>query len=261
MNVSIVIVDFAKAEKVVANVKGILAQQGIDQREIIIWDNSENAENAKILQESLANIPEVTLIISEKNVGYAVANNECAKRAQYEILCFVNPDISWTESNTLEQLAQYMEENEKVGIIAPRQKEPNGEDALSIRKFPNFFIQIIRRTFLRNVAPFSSLIKRDEMQHVDRSQIQTVDWVQSSFLMIAKNWWETLGGFDERYFLFLADTQLCKDSWEKGKQVVYYPKTSVMSDGMRCSEGGVFDFFSSKTMQIHLKDSIRYFFQ
>lgn len=259
MKISICIVDYNKAAQVLSNVQGILTQDYEGEKEILIWDNSENPENAKILQ-TLSEIPEVEIIISEKNIGYPKANNELAKQSTGEILCFVNPDIQWEDPSTLSILSEYLLHNDKAGIIAPRQKEPEGKDALSIRKFPSLFVQIIRRTWLRNIAPFSYWVEKDEMTNVERMQTQTVDWVQSSFLMISKDLWNQLGGFNEQYFLFMADTELCKKCWEKGKQVVYLPKTEVMSDGKRCSEGGLQDFFSSKSMQIHLKDSLKYFF-
>ncbi len=259
MSISLIIVDYKKAKKVVENVKGIMQQEGIELPEILIWDNSEDPANAKILQTKLGKMKNVHLHISEKNVGYSKANNALAKQATGDFFCFVNPDIVWPETNTVAQLLEYLHNNKKAGIVAPRQLEPNGEDALSIRQFPNFFLQILRRTPLKNIAPFASWVQHDEMRHVDRTQTQTVDWVQSSFLMISKSLWEAIGGFNERYFLFLADTELCKKVWERGRQVVYYPKTTVKSDGERCSDGGVQDFFSSKPMQIHLKDSLRYF--
>jgi len=258
MKISIIIVDYHKAHQVVRNVEGILAQEIDAEKEILIWDNSENLENANILSVLLKN-EEVEVIISEKNVGYTVSNNALAQKATGDFLCFVNPDIEWNDVHTLNILSEYLIHNEKVGVVAPRQKEPNGYDALSVRSFPNFFVQVLRRTFLRNLSPFSRWVAKDEMVNIDRTQTQTVDWVQSSFLMISKELWNQLGGFNEQYFLFMADTELCKKCWQKGRQVVYLPKTEVLSDGKRCSDGGIFDFFESKTMQIHLKDSVRYF--
>lgn len=260
MKISCIIVDYNKASQVLENIEGIRTQQGNFEVEVIVWDNSENAENAEILKKNLENQEGIQLVISDTNIGYTKANNKAAMMAKGDYLCFINPDIAWKEDSTLSQLMEYLQENKRVGIIAPRQQEPNGEDALSIRKFPKFFIQIIRRTFLRSIAPFSAWILSDEMKNIDRNQTQTVDWVQSSFLLLEKSFFDQLHGFDEKYFLFLADTQLCKDCWNAGKQVVYYAKTIVLSDGKRCSEGGFFDFFTSKPMQIHLQDSLKYFF-
>lgn len=272
-SVSFLILDYFKAEKVLKNISGILSQDYSGDIEIIIGDNSESQENKKILEKGIEKLKKeieknqflysrnIHFLHFQKNVGYSKGNNALAEKSQGEYLCIVNPDIEWNNSQTLKTLIEYQENNEEVGIVAPRQKELSGKEALSIRAFPSFFTQIARRTLFRKISPFLEKVEKDEMQHINRNKTQEVDWVQSSFLVIHKDLWKNLDGFDESYFLFLADTQLCKDAWKMNKKVVHFADVTVYSDGIRCSEGGFFSFFISRTLQIHVLDSLKYFWK
>lgn len=263
---SCLILDFYKAEKVLCNLNGLCAQKTSFRLEVCIGDNSVNKKNADILSEGVQVLqkkyPHILfrLDIFTTNTGYSVGNNNLAKHATGQKICVLNPDIQWKDISVLQKLWDKLDLDPSIGIIAPAQKElPHGTEALSVRSFPSFFVQVARRTFLRFLPKISQWVQKDEMDHIDRTQEQSVDWVQSSFFMLTKNLWEEIGGFDERYFLFLADTQMCLECWKKGKKVWYFPHVQVYSDGIRCSEGGILSFFTKKVLRIHVWDSILYF--
>ncbi len=255
--VSIVILDFLKASKVVENVRSILAQIIDFEIEIIVVDNSVNEENALILKK-LENEKNVRLITNEENIGYTRGNNLGVKYVTGEFIAIVNPDIIWKEFDTLQKLIDFLQKNKDVGVLAPAQINPDGSFAMTVRAFPNFIIQMARRTFLRYLPGFKSKVAFDEMHHLDYTKIQSVHWLQSSFVIMRKDFWEECGGFDEDYFLFMADAELCWKSWKKGKKVVFYPETKVYADGLRCSSGGFLDLFTKRVMRIHVKDSFKY---
>ena len=152
-----------------------------------------------------------------------------------------------------------MERHEEVGILAPRQiNEGNGEVAMTVRAFPKFFLQIARRTFLRKIPVIRGWVAHDEMRHLDYGLVQEVDWVQSSFWVIRKSLWDSFGGLNPNYFIFMSDPDLCFKVWKKGYKVVYYPKATVYADGIRASEGGFGAFFQKWTLRQHVKDSLKY---
>jgi len=96
------------------------------------------------------------------------------------------------------------------------------------------------------------------MNHLDYSKIQDVDWLQSSCVIVRRDFWEKVGGYNESYFLFMADTEMCLRAWEMGYRVVYYPEVRVYADGKRLSAGGFRMFFKSRFVRQHVKDSLRY---
>lgn len=257
-SVSIVILDFLKSKRVCENVESILAQQVDFPVEIIVIDNSVNEDNAKRLLE-MKKYPNVKVSINKENVGYIRGNNQGAKMATGHYLLIVNPDIVWREKDTLQKLIDYMEVHEEIGILAPRQiNDGNNEVAMTVRAFPTFFLQIARRTFLRNLPLIRGFVAYDEMRHLDYDVTQEVDWIQSSFWVIRKSLWDSFSGLNPDYFIFMSDPDLCFKVWEKGYKVVYYPKTTVYADGIRASQGGFSAFFKKWTLRQHVKDSLKY---
>jgi len=256
--ISIVILDFLKSKRVVESVAAIERQQTDFSVEIIVADNSCNPENAAKLRE-LESYENVKLIFNEKNLGYTRGCNAGARQATGEYLLILNPDIVMREPDSLQKLLDFMERNPQIGMVGPRQiDEPTGETAMTVRAFPKLILQIARRTFLRHLPILKTAVEHDEMRHLDYGVTQPVDWLQSSFVLIRRDLWEAVGGFDERYFLFMSDPEICWQAWLHDAEVVYYPEVVVYADGLRASEGGFADFFVRWTMQQHLRDAIKY---
>ncbi|MBU0576951.1 glycosyltransferase family 2 protein [Patescibacteria group bacterium] len=255
---SIIILDFKKSKRVCENVESILKQEADFPFEIIIIDNSCDGQNAEKLK-TLEKYGNIQVNINETNIGYIKGNNLGAKLARGEYLLIVNPDIIWKDSDTLQKLIDFMDKNSNVGICGPKQIN-DGDDstAMTVRAFPKFGLQVARRTFLRHLPIIKKWVAHDEMQHLDYDKVQDVDWLQSSFWVIRKDLWDSFGGLNSDYFIFMSDPDLCFKVWKKGYKVVYYPDVTVHADGIRCSEGGVFTYFQKWTLRQHVRDALRY---
>ena len=256
---SVVILDFQKAEKVVRNVGALLEQKTNFEFEIIVADNSNDEKNAKILRENLGQKKSVRLIINDQNFGYSRGNNLAAKEAGGEFLAILNPDIFCKDENILQSLLDYLEKNPDVGIVGPAQiDESSGAAEITARRWPRVWVQVLRRTPLRSLPLVRDHIARDECADLDLSRVQEVDWLQSSFVVLRRDFFDQIGKFDQRYFLFLADTQMGWRAWEMGKKVIFFPKVRVFADGIRCSRGGILDFFRSRVLRIHVFDALKF---
>jgi N-acetylglucosaminyl-diphospho-decaprenol L-rhamnosyltransferase len=259
--VSIVILDFKKSKRVLENVESIAHQNVNFNIEVIIIDNSCDPENAARLK-SLEEYHGVQVHINEKNTGYIRGNNLGAKLACGKYLMIVNPDIIWHEIDALQKLVDFMERNPQIGICGPKQiDDTTGKVGMTVRAFPQLPLQIARRTFLRHIPGVKGMVAYDEMKHLDQDRVQTVDWLQSSFWIVRKSVWEELGGLNKDYFIFMSDPDLCFKAWQKGHEVVYYPKVTVRADGLRASEGGIGSFFTKWTLRQHLKEATKYSFK
>ena len=255
---SIIILDFLKSRRVCENVESILKQKVNFPVEVIVVDNSVNKDNADKLLE-LKKHKNVQVHINQKNVGYVLGNNKGAEMARGEYLLIVNPDIIWREEDTLQELVDYMDKNPEVGICGPRQINDDDQSiAMTVRAFPKIFLQTARRTWLRKLPLIKKWVAHDEMQHLDYTKTQEVDWLQSSFWIMKKSLWDELGGLNTDYFLFMSDPDMCWRTWKKGYKVMYYPEATVYADGIRLSSGGLKMFFKKWTMRQHLKDSFKY---
>ncbi len=255
---TILVSNYSKALRVVRNIE-LLLQQKVDFRfKIFVTDTSCNQEQVKILQKKLKKYSEVELIINTVNVGYAKGHNVIRGKEVGDYILVVNPDILFKEKDTVDKLVTFMDKHSDVAILGPQQINDNGKIAMSVRAFPKFYLQVTRRTFLRYLPFLNKKVAYDEMRHLDYTKIQAVDWLQSSCVIIRRDFWEKIDGFNEEYFLFMADTEMCFKAWEMGYKVIYYPKTRVYADGKRLSAGGFLKFFQSWIIRQHVKDSLKY---
>ena len=95
-----------------------------------------------------------------------------------------------------------------------------------------------RQTIILRYFPgIRKAVAADEMHDMGREKRQKSIGFKV-LLLIRRSLWEEIGGFDERYFLFMSDAELCQEAWRRGKKVMYFPHTTVTADGKRCSEGG-----------------------
>lgn len=256
--ITAIILDFHKAERVVENVRGLLNQKANFKIDIIVADNSCSSRNSNILAP-LSQLAGVKLFINSENLGYVKGCNAAAKHARGTYILVVNPDILWPDIHAVQTLVDYLEDNPTVGIVGPKQvDELTGTIALTARAFPRLLIQVLRRSPLRVLPGVRNLVAYDEMAHLDTNRTQAVDWLQSSCFLLRRDLWEELGGFDERYVMFLADPEICWQCWSRGLKVVYHAGAKVAADGIRCSSGGLTEIFSKPMLRQHLRDSIKY---
>ncbi|MEA2006918.1 MAG: glycosyltransferase family 2 protein [Patescibacteria group bacterium] len=255
---TIVISNYYKASRVVENVRNLCLQKTSFKFNIFVIDVSCDEKQHAILLKEIGNQINLELVISEKNLGYAQSHNKIKGKEKGDYILIVNPDILLKEKDTIQKMVDFMEKNENVAIVGPKQINDTGEVAMSVRAFPKFYVQVARRTFLRNLPFLKKKVAYDEMQHLDYDKTQDVDWLQSSCVMICRKFWDDVGGFNERYFLFMADIEMSARAWEMGHQVVYYPDTKVYADGKRLSAGGIGQFFENKFVRRHVIDSIKY---
>lgn len=247
-----------KAQQVVENVESIYKQKVDFAFKIIVIDNSCHEVNASYLRELKTRRPEIHLEINKTNLGYTKAHNSIKHLIEGEYIFIINPDIFLMGENVLQKMLEYMDANPQVGISGPKQINETGGVTMSIRAFPKFYLQVARRTFFRHLPIIKSLVSYDEMQHLNYDKIQDVDWLQSSFVVIRHELWKKIRGFNERYFMFMSDVEICFEAWRLGYRVVYYPEVFVHADGKRASAGGFKKFFQSWVLRQHVVDSMKY---
>lgn len=253
----VVIVDYFKGARVLKNVRGLLAQENIREIRISIIDNSCDLNNENILSQLEPN-DYMRLRFNERNEGYIRASNSAAAQFRSRYVVLVNPDISWISRTTLKELIDLMDRNPAIGIAGPRQINDDGTTPNTVRRFPDLVTQLARRTVLRDSAFFKSKVEQYELADFDYTKSQYVDWIQSSLLIIRRELWESTGGLDETYFIFMSDPELCFRAWELGYKVFYTAESVVGADGKRCSEGGILKIFTSKALRYHIRDAVLY---
>jgi GT2 family glycosyltransferase len=220
---SIIIVNYRSWKKLSACLHSI-EQQGLQDLEVIVVDNFSNDGEG---ESFAAQFPHVKWIMQNINGGFAQACNKGATQASGNWLLFLNPD---TILNTpvLQPLLERAEKEADWKLIGIRQLNDAGKDTYPHGVFLKWW----------NVwPPFRSLerlIKGREFskQHLSTAPITFPDWISGAFVLIRKNDFQELGGWDERFWMYYEDMDLSKRASDKGwKRVMYNELVCVHSHG------------------------------
>jgi GT2 family glycosyltransferase len=197
-------------------------------------------------------------LILSHNLGYGAGNNRGAAQAIGTYILIINPD-NRLEHTALETMVRYLEEHPDTGLVSPKLVFPDGSLRDSFRSFPNPVDLIIKRTPLRYI--FKKRMARYLQWNEDPHTIRDVDWMSGACLLLSKKLYDELGGFDERFFLFLEDCDLCRRIWEQGLRVVYLPTAMAHDQKQRLSGGGILSLITKRTVRIHVASALKYFWK
>jgi len=227
--------------------------------EIIVVDNNSNDESLHYLEKAHAEAL-ITLIKSPKNLGYGRANNLAAKNAKGDYILIMNEDIT-VEKNTLQKMIDFMDRHKDIGILGPKLIYHSGHVQESCRRLMTFWDLLIKRTPLRNIKPFKNRYENYLMKDFNHDATQEVDLLVGAFFLMPKKVFDEVGGFDERFFLFMEDFDLCRKIKEHGYKILYYPEVEAVHYHKRLSEGSIFGQLTKKVFWIHVASSLKYFWK
>lgn len=207
--------------------KELLASIGVyppqDHYEIIVVDNASADETA---QWCLYAPLEMRLVLNHENRGFAAAANFGAQLARGELLLFCNPDVRWL-SPVADRLADFMDTTPACGAAAARLVYPDRSFQPSCRRFPTFTnIWFSRGSPLSRICRVAG--RRFEYTLPDYDQPTPVDSASGTCLLVRKATFDKLGGFDERFFMFAEDTDLCRRLANEGSQTWFIPTATAI---------------------------------
>lgn len=228
--------------------------------EIIVVDNDSHDESLEYL-EQMHKKGEITLVHAGANLGYGRGNNLGAQYAKGKYLLILNPDVS-VEKDTLQKMADYMDRHKEIGILGPQLYFFNGQIQDSCRRFMRPMDLVIKRTPLQRFKFLKKRVDEYVMANYDHQGTQEVDLVTGACFMTPKAVFEKVGAFDDRYFLFMEDADLCRKVWEAGFKVVYFPEARALHYHKRLSGGGnLFWLLRQRVFWIHLHSAAKYFWK
>jgi GT2 family glycosyltransferase len=176
-------------------------------------------------------VPHVRLIHNQDNVGFARGVNQgfAATTAPYVLI--MNPDCRLM-AGAIAALRGVLDAHSQCAITGPRILNPDGSVQGSARGDPNMLTGLFgRTTLLRRVAPFLSIGRRNVVvEDAIRSGEQSVqvDWLSGACMLARREALDAVQGFDERFFLYWEDADLCRRLRAKGSHVRYVPGASAI---------------------------------
>lgn len=177
--------------------------------------------------------PEVGIVDVDHNAGFGAGVNRGVRRASGDYLLVLNPDTI-VEAATAACLAAWLDTHPTTGIVAPLVRTASGEIEASARAFPGWSTVLGgRSTVLSRLWPDNPLSRRNLLTgpHVERPRL--VDWVSGACLLVRRETFERVGGFDEGFFLYWEDADFCRRVAAAGWGVVYHPGCRVTHLGSR----------------------------
>ena len=256
MDVSIIILNYQSRGLTLNCVKSIKeADWSGLEREIIVVDNDSGDSLGEILAWQH---PEVKFIRNEKNLGMGAGNNVGIRQARGEYLAVMNPDTI-AFKDTFKVLYNYLEANKRVGVAGPLQYSPDKTVQASRYRWHKFLTPFYRRTFLGELSFGRKDLARFLMEDLNHNGERQADWLLGSFLFCRAEALKQVGLFDERYFMYFEDTDLCRRLWQKGWQVVYLPAAKIIHNHLRESaREPVYKFLWHRPTRRHIASWFKY---
>lgn len=191
----------------------------------------------KLITDNRSLITEVIVVDNDKkNLGYGGGCNKGAKQAKGKYLFFLNPDTELLPG-TLETLVSFMEENPQVGVVGPKiYCNKHKERQLSFCRFPDFLMAIGSYSPIRSLWPnnpwwykYSYL----NLQGLALNKPVEVDAVSGAAMMVRKEAFEKVGGFDSNFFLFFEENDLCRRIQKQGYKIMFLPAAEIVHWGSK----------------------------
>ncbi|MCL4378499.1 MAG: glycosyltransferase family 2 protein, partial [Actinobacteria bacterium] len=220
MDLSIIIVNYNCIEFINKCVGSILSFLPDDSKgnglkafswELIIVDNYSTDNSTGYLKKITEQYNNFSLIVNKSNEGFSKASNEGARKAKGEFLLFLNPDTEFIREGIEEVLEFYRNKitGKKIGIIGVKILNPDGSLQYSCRSFPMISRQFYESFFLYRIFKKSKIFGSYFMSYWDHNSKMEVDWLTGAFMLLKKEIFFMVGGFDENYFMYSEDTDLC----------------------------------------------------
>ena len=258
VDVSIIIVHTFEKNLVRQTLRSIGRAAPAISYEIIIVDNNPSFGMKKILDRQFPSVRYLTL---EKNVGFGAAMNVGIGAAKGKYILIFNPDII-VGAGSLEALCVFMDTHPSVGIVGPKLLNPDGTLQYSCYRIPTIFTPAYRRTFLQNFSFGKREIESYLMINDSHNETMDVDSLIGAALFSRRQTLERIGFFDERFFMYYEDNDLCRRVWEAGESVVYLPEAKMVHFHRRASaDGTFFQQILSRFTWIQIASALKYFWK
>jgi len=214
--ISIILINYNRKQLALNCIYSIHNKSTSSNYEIIVVDNNSTDGSVEAIK---ARYPKVKVIAQKHNLGFGKANNIGANASTGEYLFFVNNDTIFTE-DIIEPFSLFLKENPSCGAVGPLLVNADG-------------------TYQHSYGYFPSIINEWRVQKETKAiksiptnfNPQEVDWVSFAAVMIPRNVFGQISGFDERYFMYFEDADVCLRLKEIGYSTIYYPAHSLVHLG------------------------------
>ncbi len=184
----------------------------------VVIDNGSSDGSPDMVRRDF---PWAKLVENPGNPGYASACNAGLRATAEPYVFILNSDVEFLEDG-LDELLEYVDSHKGVAVAGPRLLNSDGSRQMSCRRFPSMLENAVHG-FLGDIWPGNPLTRSYQMKGLEELEPCEVDWVSGAAMLLRRAAIEVVGGFDETYFMYVEDVDLCWRLRQVGFSVCYYP--------------------------------------
>jgi N-acetylglucosaminyl-diphospho-decaprenol L-rhamnosyltransferase len=218
--ISIIIVNFNGLQYTRQCLETIFQYHAQQNIEVIVVDNNSSDKSQSELTRLF---PQITLISLPENRGFGAANNIGAQKAKGDLFFFVNNDTLFN-NEAIESLGAILSSQHQYGMIGPKLLNGDRSFQRSFGKFPTLKTEFLTKNGAESY-PEPSIEEMASSQPIEK------DWITGAAIMIKRELFEMIGGFDEHYFMYFEDIDLCKTLNERGYKTYYLSSVTMIHLG------------------------------
>jgi GT2 family glycosyltransferase len=173
--------------------------------EIVVVDNASDDRSREMVRDLF---PQARLIVNPRNLGFGAGNNVAIPQTTGRYVLFLNSD-TLVQEGALAAMVHHADANPDIGILGPKLLNADGSLQYSCRRYPNLGTGFFRNTPLGRLFPHNRFASDYLMQDWDHATPRDVDWVSGAALMIRRTLLDRIGGFDDAFFMYCEDVDLC----------------------------------------------------
>ena len=223
--ISIIIVNYRVPDDLRETLRSIQNAELYDQTEIIVVDNASEDDSKELIT---GEFPGVNWIQLKHNIGFGKACNVGVQNADGTYILLLNPDTIIAK-NTLTVSVDFMRKYPDAGLMGPKILSSDGTLQASCKRgFPTPSATFYHFTGLSRLFPKSKRFGRYNLTFMNPDNTGEVDAISGSFMFLPRNVFLETGGFDEQFFMYGEDLDLCYRIHEKGYSIWYHPETQII---------------------------------
>jgi GT2 family glycosyltransferase len=233
MKLSVIILCWNDRKVIEACLESIYSKTHSTEFEVIVSDNGSTDGSIEFIRGSY---PQVHVIENGRNLRFAKANNVGIRASRGEYVLILNPDTI-IHDGTLDRMIGFADEHPQVGAFGCRVLNADGSYQASASPFTSFKGEWISALYLRWLGRVNGWFTSDRYPGWRGTTQRQVDWLAGCFMLVRGDVLKSIGGFDEQFFYYYEDVDLCRRIWQAGYPIVYVPDATITHLGGQSTTG------------------------
>src|SRR5881398_1907380 len=194
--------------------------------ETIVVDHGSTDGTLDLVRERF---PEATLV-EQENKGLGAGSNAGMRLATGDYFLLLNSD-AWAIGDAVDRLAAFADEHPRAAVVGPKLLNPDGSLQRTVRGFPTLWRLATEYFFLRKLAPRSQLLNAFYGSGFDHDEVREAEFLLGACLLVRRQAADTVGLFDEDFFMFSEETDWCYRFRQAGWKVLFFPGAEFVHVG------------------------------